>query len=383
MLSKPIILIHCQYVYGIGHFVRTIELAKALCLHFQVYLLNGGEQVPNFDIPEDIRVIQLPAIYKDEGDQILSPVNPKQSLDSCLQDRQLLIAECLKAITPDILITEHFPFGLLFKNEVLQLILKAKQLKPTVKVVCSVRDIIESRNGNDNDEDTCDLINKWYDKILVHGDADFISLSDSFPLSKNIKIAVTQTGYITRSIPKPTPTGSIPTILVSIAAGRLGSELIDAVVASYPFILSREKVKLIVFSGAFQIDYEKQCEKAKGMSTDGILFKNFDSKTYLQDLASASLVISLGGYNSVLEAISSNKRTLIYNRAFLGSNKEQDIRINLFQKSGLLDLISPADLQPETLSTLILQNLNKSSSCRNNLNIQGAKNSCQELLDLM
>ena len=91
-------------------------------------------------------------------------------------------------VIPDILITEHFPFGLLFENEVIELITEVKKSNPLAKVVSSVRDIIESNGGGEKDEYISELINKWYDLILVHGDERMADLTFSF--SKVAKVVV-------------------------------------------------------------------------------------------------------------------------------------------------------------------------------------------------
>src|SRR5687767_11184418 len=132
---KPRVLIHCQYVYGIGHFVRAVELARGLSTQFEVYLLNGGEDVPNFELPSLVNFTQLPAIYKNETDDYLIPVDTSQSLVECFQLRGNLINQSVERIKPDILITEHFPFGLLFEKEVMDLINKVKQANPNAKIV--------------------------------------------------------------------------------------------------------------------------------------------------------------------------------------------------------------------------------------------------------
>ena len=70
--------------------------------------------------------------------------------------------------------------SLLFENEVIEQITEVKKSNPLSKVVSSVRDIIESNGGGEKDEYISELINKWYDLILVHGDERMADLSFSF-----------------------------------------------------------------------------------------------------------------------------------------------------------------------------------------------------------
>jgi len=137
---KPKIILHCQYVYGIGHFVRALELASGLSKYFEVYIINGGESVPNFDLPETVKYIQLPAIYKEENSAFLLSVDSSFTIEECFILRKNIIKEAVLNVIPDILITEHFPFGLLFENEVIELIKEVKKSTPLSKVVSSVRE---------------------------------------------------------------------------------------------------------------------------------------------------------------------------------------------------------------------------------------------------
>ena len=376
-------MIYCQYVYGIGHFVRAVELARGLSARFEVYLVSGGEAVPNFDVPASVTIIQLPAVYKNEADNFLSPVDPSQSLEQCFQLRETLLSQLVQSVEPDILITEHFPFGLLFEKEATGLMQQVKRANPAVKIVCSVRDIIESSKGGGNDSYTCELINKWFDLVLVHGDKEFAPLATSFPKVGSITVPVVQTGYITRRIYSENKSSSIPTILVSVAGGRLGLELLEAVTDSHLEVKARINHRMILFSGAFQQDFDKQQRKVSSLSSNGITIQVFDRERYLQALAGASLVISLGGYNSIIESVSAGKSLLVYNRDFAGNNKEQDLRIRLFEQAGFLNVLTIEDLNNEKLSCTIINKLNSPEPTQDTIDVDGVKASCERLASLL
>ena len=379
----PKILIHCQYVYGIGHLVRTLELASGLSKQFQVFILNGGEVVPNFELPDTVKIMQLPAIYKEEKSDSLTSVDSSITLDECFQRREIIINQSVEEIKPDILVTEHFPFGLLFESEVKVLIGKVKKVNPLTKIVCSVRDLIESSVGGKRDDYTCDLINNLYDIVLVHGDEKFACLSKSFPKIKNINIPIVHTGYIVRPIPTTNKNNNFPIILASVAGGRIGNELIEAIIDSHLKIKEGIKHKLILFSGAFQKDFQKQHAKVVSLQSEDITINMFDSRKYLESLSNASLIISLGGYNSIIESVSAKKPMLVYNREFAGTNEEQNLRIKLFQKTGHLEIITQEELNEESLSNRIITKLNKLEVPKYELDLNGVKNSCQSLINLL
>lgn len=376
-------MIHCQYVYGIGHFVRTIELAKGLCNYFSVFILNGGESVPNFDIPSEIYLIPLPAIYKQENVSYLSPVDTTYTIEECFKKRRDIIENTLSNLKPEIIITEHFPFGLLFEDEVVQLISSAKSLNSNVKVVCSVRDIIESASGNIKDNITVKLLNKWYDLLLIHGDEKYFHLKNTFSRYNEISIPNYHTGYIVKSIEQKVKTDNLkPIILASIAGGRLGKELLNVLIKNHSAVNKKTTHKLILFTGAFESSFEELVDEIKKLSYNDIELFAFDRESYLGYFSQADLVISLGGYNSIIESISNRKRLLVYQREFTQGNEEQDLRLNLFKEMGVLNVISSKDLNNCNLADSIIQSLNNNIDRNINLNVNGVAFSTELILKL-
>lgn len=381
-IIKLKIILHCQYVYGIGHLVRTIELARGLSKYFQVYLINGGESVPNFELPETVKLIQLPAIYKEEHSDLLLSVDSSITIEECFQLRQIIIKQTLEDVKPDILVTEHFPFGLLFEKEVIELITVVKKLNQSSNIVSSVRDIIESRKGGKKDEYISELLNKWYDLILVHGDERLASLPLSFSKTAKVTVPIYHTGYIVRHIPKAQISVDYPLILASVAAGRLGNELLDALIDSHLLIKQKIKHKLILFSGAFQKDFSRLKKKVCELHSEDVELYLFDGKEYLKYLSNASLVISLGGYNSIVESVAAKKAMLVYQRGFSGGNEEQDLRITLFKNHCTLSILKPDELKKESLSNIIVSMIEDAKSTKIELNIDGVQNSINALLKL-
>ena len=52
------VIIYCQYVWGMGHLVRSLELARALSDH-DVALVAGGQDVA-LDLPGHVNLVRLP-----------------------------------------------------------------------------------------------------------------------------------------------------------------------------------------------------------------------------------------------------------------------------------------------------------------------------------
>jgi len=65
---------YCQYVWGMGHLFRSLELARALAGH-QVILVAGGQEVA-VDLPGHVKLVRLPGLLMDEHFTTLMPGSP-------------------------------------------------------------------------------------------------------------------------------------------------------------------------------------------------------------------------------------------------------------------------------------------------------------------
>ena len=103
------IIFYCQYVWGMGHLVRSLEFARALSDH-DVTLIAGGQEV-EVDLPEHVRLLRLPVLYMDEKFTRLIPGIPGQSVEKIQHERKKIIYSLMEHLQPDLFIVELYPFG--------------------------------------------------------------------------------------------------------------------------------------------------------------------------------------------------------------------------------------------------------------------------------
>ena len=79
------IILYCQYVWGMGHLVRSLELARALSEH-DVTLVAGGQEVA-VNLPDHVNFVRLPALYMDEMFTTLIAGESGRTVEQIKQDR--------------------------------------------------------------------------------------------------------------------------------------------------------------------------------------------------------------------------------------------------------------------------------------------------------
>src|SRR5262249_22688089 len=149
------------------------------------------------------------------------------------------------------IVTELFPFGRKhFRFELLPLLEQARQESPKTLVVSSVRDILVKRKDQEEFEQrVCDLVNAFYDLILVHGDKNFQTLDDTFSRVNDLRCPVAYTGYVVRQSRAATVGGcrsalgehERPIVVVSNGSGQYlsGQMLLESVLHAARFLRAR------------------------------------------------------------------------------------------------------------------------------------------------
>ena len=185
-MFSPCVLIYVQHLLGVGHLQRAMRLAAALeDQGLRVAMVSGGmpAAIPR---PANLAFHQLPPLYSADGSFTrLFDANGKAIDDAWRARRKRELLEVFASFAPQVLITETFPFGRRMLRFELLPLLQASRGSCQL-VVASIRDILQPRANPERDLETCELIDTYYDHVLVHGDARIAGLEDSFSRAGDI-----------------------------------------------------------------------------------------------------------------------------------------------------------------------------------------------------
>ena len=354
------VMFYCQHILGMGHLVRSREIVRGLLGEYQVCFINGGEVIKEFPFPPEVEVVNIPAVKTNTEFQGLQPVNTSLSLDEVKQLRLERLMEVFEKFQPDILIIELFPFGRRsFSFELIPLVEKAKAAG--TKIVSSLRDIVVTKQNQErHEEKVCRLMNKYFDMLLIHGDRQFVELEESFSRVGDLNCQVYYTGYVTQPVPEINEKNKLslpdkPMILASVGGGRFGHELLRCIAKATPILEQALPHHIQMFTGPFMPEevFEELREIVAGRTN--ITIDRYTSQ-FLAYMQRADLSISMSGYNTTMNILSTSVRAMIL--PFTGNNdQEQTIRAKKLEKLGRVKAISPEDLQPEKFAHQIINYL--------------------------
>lgn len=281
------------HLTGTGHLVRTLQLARAAqAIGHQATVITGGRVLKHLET-HGVDVQQIPAVSVRAFEfNVLRMTDDAPVSTWYMRERLTRIRRVLEAAPPDAFITELFPFGRrMLADEFLGAIAAARAVNPKVVVLSSVRDIPEPKPRRLTEAATRLL--KYYQGVLVHGDAAFLPLATTWPLPDDLAPFIHHVGYISREV---SAAGAPPgeTVLVSSGGGALGRRL-TRIAAAAAGLGSRPWHVLVGGADAAEL----VAELADGAPA------NLTVETARADfpalLATAACSVSLCGYNTAVE----------------------------------------------------------------------------------
>ncbi|MYD62250.1 MAG: hypothetical protein F4W91_14520 [Gemmatimonadetes bacterium] len=421
------IVLYSQHISGVGHHFRNREIIRALSLVHEVYFVDGGREILGADLPESVKIIRLPPIFRDPETGCLTSKNLTKDISEVLSNRARILKDAISRIQPDAFIIEFFPFAREeFTNELIASIQKVRAQNPEVKVLCSLRDIPRrstsvdhskypppSPSGPDFESElkyylnsvsdkternrrlktfdyykfVNDILNKHFDCLLIHADKKITVLEDHYHWADHISIPIVYTGYISE---KPSSSKNVVRyksnsvenhcVLVSTGGGSEGYELAMPCVQAWKQLYQKGATgerKMVIFLGTFsdQAQYqvlEKAC--SGGPFVLGKFVPNF-----LQWMQAADFSISYAGYNTCMNILETQTPALLVPNRSAGDQKFRALRL---AELGLVERMNLGNATSERIAMAIQRGFTQ-VPISHDISLDGAERTCQFVTQIM
>lgn len=371
------VMFYVQHLLGIGHLARASRIASALAADgFDVTMVTGGLPVPGFPPPQ-IRHVALPAIATgDKGFSGLVDSEGRAVDDDFKARRRDQLLAAFRDVAPDVLITEAFPFGRRqVRFELLPLLEEAMTSEKRPLILASIRDLLQERAKPGANEETVALIERYFDAVLVHGDARFAKLEDSFPLHGEIADKIIYTGLV--AAPPAEPASEKFDIIVSAGGGAVGMDLVRAAVGASEGLPRDLRWCVIAGPNLPEADFAELSRRASANVEVFRFRKDFPSL-----LTGARLSVSQAGYNTVCDVLGAGVRSLLIPFT-AGGETEQTARALRLQERGRALMLAEADLSVETMRSSIEKALAAPPGDLPDLDLDGAHKTGAIIRDLL
>ncbi|WP_299413567.1 glycosyltransferase [Acaryochloris sp. IP29b_bin.148] len=383
------LMFYCQHILGMGHLIRSMEIVRGLVNDFEICFINGGEVIQNFQVPQDVTVVNLPAIKTDTEFRELRPVDASLSLEAVQETRKDLLLNQIETFQPDVLMVELFPFGRRrFSFELIPL-MEAAKARGT-KVVCSLRDIVVTKQDQARHEaKICRLMNQYFDQLLIHGDPNLHPLEDSFSRVADLNCEVHYTGYVAQQpetnrltlVDRWALSRQAPMILVSVGGGRFGHELLRGMVGAAEYLSARIPHHIQMFTGPFIPESVFWQLKQAGWDCPKLHIHRY-TPNLLAYMQQADLSVSMSGYNTTMNILTTGVNALML--PFTGNDdQEQTMRVRRLDELGVAQMLQMGDVAlPDRLAQRVEAAL-ESTPQSTQFDLDGVRQTAQRVRSLV
>lgn len=363
---------------GLGHMRRCRKIAQALVaspLQLAVLMINGGQESRVFSLPPGVDSITLPALHKGLNGEYSSR-SLGVSLDELISLRARTIHAALEAFEPDVLIVDKAPRG--FGTE-LDSILEYLHTHCSTLFVLGLRDILDDPNVVRKEWHYAtneDVISRYYHGVWIYGDPTVYDLAHECQFSDNLLAKITYTGYLGQresvySTPHngehilndlSLPPGRLACCLVG--GGQDGAHLAEAFAQAD---LSEDMNGVILMGPFMPADVQSRLRKYAEINERLRVIGFLSEPSQLLNRADA--VVCMGGYNTLCEVLSHDKRALVVPR--VKPRVEQLIRAERLQDLGLVDMIHPDRLCGRSITEWLASGESTIPKIRNSVDVNG------------
>ncbi len=379
------LLICTNETLGLGHIRRALRLSAFLQSELDdlsILILTGSVMIHGFRLPSRVDAIKLPSLLRQRGEPRYTSRYLPLPFEEVKQLRERLILESALAYRPDMVLVDLRPTGV--AGELLPTLRAVRENRRTV-VVLGCRDVISESDAVRVEwraDHAMSALEELYDEIWVYGAQALYDPIAEYQLSQAIAEKVRFCGYLGIELPgssveetrRDLGIGEETFVLVTVGNGRDGFPLLDAYLGALESFPRHQRLFTLLVGGPDLPGRDR--ERVRQQATELAIshpqrrLKLIDfSADILTYMAAADVIVSMGGYNTLVEILALGKRALVIPRVVM--NREQLVRASLFERLGLLTMLHPDRLSPGRMAESLLKALDAPSPSGQDLRVRG------------
>ena len=357
--------IYSQDSLGLGHLRRSTVIGSALLeamKECQVLLIADSPVAPFFRVPDRMDHIKLPSIRKVNADS-WEAARLRIGERELIRFRTNLICDALLNFRPDVVLVDHMPGGA--RGELIPALRAFKEVRPDSSIVFGLRDVLDAEEVVKrvwDYEGHYEALRHCYDRVLIYGCSEIFDARGAYRLP-SLPRGTHYCGYVVKRGPvepaeeirQAIRLGKPRCVLVAAGGGHDAQTLMRTYVQAVRVLGPRVEFGTLMAVGANappNVRAELENE-ARGLPIRIVPYVEH-SRSHM---AAVDLVVCMAGYNTLSEVLYLKKKALVVPRP--GPSAEQRTRARLFAEKGLIDLLDPADLSPETLALRLVEDLER------------------------
>lgn len=354
------ILMYAQDSKGMGHITRAQIIARHLLAanpHCIAYIATESPIIGGFDLPERCDYVKLPKRLSPEGPAPTAQQEEAEK-DYFRDIRSAILREVALALSPDLVVVDHVPLG--YRGEFRDGLLALKAARPATKFVLGLRDIQDEpafTRAQWQAHGEYDALERLYDLIAVYSQPGIYDVANAYDIPAAARAKLRYLGFIIREPPPVDPAATrqlftvppkAPLIVATVGSGFDGFPVLDAVQSAMQCLLPRHPgLHAILVTGPLMPPAHRSLLQSHATPQVRVVTQADN----IQLMACADAVVSMGGYNSVFEALRLTRPLVIVPRA--NHKIEQKIRADAVAGRGLAQCVLPTELSGPHLAAAL------------------------------
>ena len=351
------LLLYAQDSRGLGHITRSLTVARQVLASYPdlvVYITTKSPIAENFVLPERCDYIKLPTRLTPDSIQ-QTPGEEEAAILRFRGIRGRLLREAALGLSPELVLVDHEPLG--SGGEFREGLCALKAQSPGTRFVFGLRDIMDDPvqiRAHWRELGVYDALEHLYDGIAVYGSPNPYDVAEAYAIPDSVRHKLHYCGFVVRHPPAADPAElreqhglprNGPLVLATVGSGSDGYPVLEAArVAIERLRAAIPDLVAVLVTGPYMPADQQAALRAQATPHCRVC----ERADTFQLMASADAVVSMGGYNSLCEALVLGRPLVIVPRAT--HKVEQQIRAETLAAHGLARWVHPRDLSPGDLA---------------------------------
>lgn len=384
------VLMYSHNGFGLGHLKRTTNIAARFVREVptsSVLMLVGSPAGVSFSLPPGVDFIKVPSIIKlDSG--VWCPRSLHIGRDMAKALRASMLQKAAELFMPNLFLVDYIPTGVW--GELLPTLQMLKEREHPPKVVLGLRDILDAPEVTRElwrQEYAYEALRTYYDRIFIYGCEEIFDTASQYGLTGALARKVKYCGYLCseevcktkEQMREELQITKDKFVVVTGGGGYDAYPMMRTCIEAFQRLGESFPYEAIVIAGPLMEHEQRESlrKQAEGLPVRVLRY----AEDHLDFLNAADLVVSMAGYNTLVEAIRLRKRVLVVPRE--RPSAEQRIRAEMFSRLGLVHAIPAEGLSPSVLAQAIGQNLDARPVPLLPLNMDGLSKVVRDMMRLL
>jgi len=379
------LLLYAHDTYGLGHLRRNLAIATHLLRtteQLQIVLVSGSPVAARFPIPPGLSLVSLPPVVKVAPEEYASR-DGQVSFGIVSRARAAIIADVARRFQPDALLVDHAPQGM--KGELLPTFDVLRRHVPETRIVLGLRDVLDDPATVRRTwaaQGVLDTLEEVYHRILVYGSRDLLDVGTAYGIPARLRSRISYCGYVARgaeALVPGVPGGGVDLprgayVLGTAGGGEDGVAVLRATLRAAAAL----DVECLLVTGPLMPEHIRSELAAEATSAGRSRVVEFVTDLE-RVMAQASAIVTMGGYNTLCEAVVTGVPTVVVPRTW--PRQEQAIRAAMFADRGLVRVVDPGEGLEERLAISLGAAMRDGARSAMPIDLDGARRVRDALLD--